>query len=193
MAGHDHPLIDAYLTIMTRQLPANAVEELADGLTETYRHHLSRGLDPDTAAAAAIAEFGEPDLVLAAFIRQSPGQRAARALLCSGPAVGFCWGATLITGHAWTWPVPAALRLAFGLTLLAAITTLAFAATSRHSYRRTRMTAAGGVGLITLDATMLATVLLIPQPLVWPMALAIPASLTRIALTARVMPRLLTR
>jgi hypothetical protein len=36
-------------------------------------------------------------------------------------------------------------------------------------------------------------VALIAPPFVWPLALAVPASLARIALTARMLPRLLAR
>lgn len=79
MAGDD--LIAAYLADLSGRLPADAVDELADGLTETYRRHLSTGVEPASAARAAIREFGEPEVVLAAFVAQSPGRRAARALL----------------------------------------------------------------------------------------------------------------
>jgi hypothetical protein len=56
--------------------------------------------------------------------------------------VGACRAAPLILGRAWTWPVPAAARLSFGAVMLLAVLALAVAATSRHSYRRTRPTAA---------------------------------------------------
>ena len=60
------------------QLPAPIVEELADGLDQTRQHYLTQGLDPGTAAAAAVAEFGEPGVIVAAFTRLSPARRAAR-------------------------------------------------------------------------------------------------------------------
>jgi len=186
-----HHLIDGYLAGLARRLPADAVDELADGLAETYLRHLSGGLDPDAAAGAALTEFREPDRVVAAFVRSAPGRRSARALLYSGPVVGSCWGTTLVVSHAWTWPVPAGPRLAFGLTLLAVVTGLAVAATGSRSYRRTRIAAAAGLGLIALDTAVLAAVALVAPPFAWPMALAIPASLTRITVTARFMPRLL--
>lgn len=191
MAGHE--LIDGWLATLARRLPAEAVEELADGLTETYQRHLSRGLDAGTAARAAVAEFGEPGLVLAAFVRQAPGRRVARALLGAGPAVGACWGATFGLGHAWAWPVPVPLRLAFGVILVAVVATLTVAATGRRSYRRTRCTAAAGLGVIGLDGAMLIALWLLAPPFVWPMALAVPASVVRMALTARAVPRLLAR
>jgi hypothetical protein len=133
MAGHH--LIDGYLAMLARQLPPDAVDELADGLTETYLRQRSAGLEPDAAARAAITEFGAPGTVLAAFAGQATGR----------------------------------------------------------GYRRTRLAAGAGLGLIGLDGTLLATVMLIAPPFAWPMALAVPASLARMVLTARVMPRLLAR
>ena len=189
MAGHD--LIDAYLATLARRLPAEVVDELADGLTETYQRHRSAGLPPVAAGRAAIAEFGRPEVVVAAFVRQAPGRRLALALLCSGPVVGLCWAVTLIAGHAWAWPVPGTLRVAFGATLLAVVTMLVLAASARRSYRRTRIAVAAGLGMIGLDGVILATVMLIGPPFVWPMALAVPASITRMALTAPVVARLL--
>jgi hypothetical protein len=189
MAGHD--LIETYLADLSGRLPADAVDELADGLTETYHRHLSTGVDGATAARRAIVEFGEPDAVLAAFVAESPGRRTARTLLWSGPTVGLCWGAALVAGRAWTWPVPAPLRLALGAALLTVIGTLVAAATARRSYHRTRLATIAGLVLIVLDSTMLTAVALVAVPFVWPMVLAVPASLTRLVLTARAMPRLL--
>ena len=194
MAGHDlsSAYLDAYLASLTGGLPAAAVDELADGLTETYRHHLDRGLSPDAAARAAVTEFGAPDVVLTAFVDQAPGRRAARILLTSGPVVGGCWGLALLAGHAWAWPIPAVVRLAFGGALLAVIAVLAAAATGHRSLRRTRLAAAGGIGLFGLDAAMLATAALTAPAATWPLAVAATASLTRMAVTARFAPRLLT-
>lgn len=186
-----HHLIDTYLLALARRLPADTVDELADGLSETYQRYRSSGLEEHAAVQAAIAEFGAPEEVIAAFVRQAPGRRAAWTLLCSGPIVGLCWGTTLIVDHAWTWPVPAGLRTAFGATLLAVIAMLALAATGRHSYRRTRIAVGAGIGMIGLDCAILATMMVIAPPFVWPMALAVPASLTRMTLTARLMPQLL--
>ena len=186
----DH-VIDAYVAALARRLPAEAVDELADGLTETYLTHRAAGRAPGAAAEAAIAEFGEPDVVVAAFVRQAPGRRAARALLCSGPLVGLSWGAALVLDRAQDWPVPVTVRAAFGTGLLAVIVLLVVAATGRRSYRRTRVAAGAGLGLIGLDGAMLAMMLLIAPPFVWPMAVAVPASLTRMALTSRAMPGML--
>lgn len=173
--------------------PPYVVDELADGLIETYRHHLTTGLPPAGAAVAAIDEFGGPGQISDAFVRQAPGRRTALILLASGPVSAACWGTTLVVGQAWTWPVPIAVAAVIGLTLLAVVAALVAAATSRLDYRRTRLAAAGGgVGLLLLDTAVPAAVLLVAPILVWPMALAIPASLTRLALTARSLPRVLT-
>jgi hypothetical protein len=189
MAGH--ALIDTHLATLARRLPAGAVDELADGLIETYQHHLARGLDQAAAAAAAVAEFGDTDQILAAFTRQAPGRRTALALLATGPVFAACWGPSLIMSHVWAWPIPNAAETAFGLALLGIVAILAIAATSQHHYGRTRLAAAGGIGLIVLDTAMLTAVLLAAPTLVWPMAIGIPASLARIAFTARSLPRVL--
>jgi hypothetical protein len=39
-------LIDDYLAELSADLPARIVEELADGLDETYRRYLGQGLAP---------------------------------------------------------------------------------------------------------------------------------------------------
>jgi hypothetical protein len=192
MAGHDlidgYDLIKDYLAALARRLPPDAVDELADGLVETYRRHRSAGLDPAASAATAVEEFGAPDVVVAAFVRQAPGRRVARLLLCWGPAVGLCWGSALLLGH---WPVPVAVRLAVGLPLLSVVAMLLVAATGRRSYRRTRLAAAAGIGVVGLDGALLLAVALTAPPFTWPLALAAPASLTRLVLTARAVPRLL--
>lgn len=125
-------VIEDYLSALSAELPAPIVEELADGLAETWQRHLGHGLEPDSAADAALAEFGDPSLILAEFTRLSPARRAARRLLVIGPVVGGCWGIALITGRAWSSPVPVAVRLVLGAALLAVIAALAAAALGRR-------------------------------------------------------------
>jgi hypothetical protein len=186
MASHE--LIESYLGYLSRRLPAGAVEELSDGLAETYRHYLSLGTDPAVAARSAVADFGDPVIVVSAFTRQAPGRRAALMMLATGPVVGVCWGATLVAGHAWTWPVAAGMRYVFGLTLLSVVALLVVAGTSRASYARTRIAAVGGSGLVVLDLAVLVTVFVAAPALTWPMAAAVLASLARVMLTLRVLP-----
>jgi hypothetical protein len=103
MAGDQ--LIEDYLAQLARRLPGSAVDELADGLTETWQHHMAAGLSPAASAVAAVAEFGTPDQIVAAFVALAPGRHMATRLLTSGPLVGACWAAGLIAGHAWIWPI----------------------------------------------------------------------------------------
>jgi len=48
----------------------------------------------------------DPQVIIAAFTQLSPARGAARRLLATGPLAGACWGTALITGRAWTWPIP---------------------------------------------------------------------------------------
>ena len=119
-------LIRDYLAALAAELPAPVVAELADGLEQTHRHYLGQGLDPGAAARAAVAEFGEPQVVVAAFTSASSARRAARELLVIGPVVGACWGAALILNRAWTWPVlPVGARILIGTGLITVIGLLA--------------------------------------------------------------------
>ena len=72
--------------------------------------------------------------------------------------------------------------------LLVTIAALVVAATSRRSYRRTRLTVLAGPGLIILDATVITAALLAAPALSWPLVTAIAASLTRITLTLAALP-----
>ena len=185
-------LIADYLTVLSAQLPAHIVEELADGLEQTRQHYLEQGLDPDAAAGAALAEFGRPDVIMAAFTRVSPPRRAARRLLTVGPAVGACWGTALITSRAWTWPVPDAARLLFGAVLMTVIGLLAAAAFGSHYRSVGRAGAAACVGITVLDAAMLVIVIVALPAVSWPLILAMTASTARIACTARTLRAVLT-
>lgn len=183
MAGH--PLIDAHVAGLARRLPRAAVDELQDGLSETFDHHLATGLPADAAARAAVSEFGTVDEIVEAFVRQSPGRRAARGLLLTGPLVGACWATALITGRAWTWSLPSPARPVAAVTLLVVVALLLVAATSRRSYRRSRMGAAAGVGLMVVDAVAVTGVVLLGPAVTVPVLVALSASSVRIVLTAR--------
>jgi hypothetical protein len=180
-----HHLIDTYLDELRRRLTDDAVDELADGLYETWHHFLGQGLTATDAAHAAIAEFGSPTQITGAFVSHSSGRTTARLLLATGPVVGASWGASLVAARAWSWPVPTAAAGAFALTLVGVVALLVAAATSRHDHRRTRLGHVGAVGLMALDIAMLAAVPLVAPVIVWPMAVAMTASLVRIAITGR--------
>jgi len=183
-------LITGYLAELEARLPATIVEELADGLEEAFARYRESGLDDDSATRAAIAEFGDPQLVAASFAAACPGRRLARRLLLTGPAVGLCWGALLITSRAWTWPVPDAARAAVGTVLLAAIAMLVHAALG-HSYRAvTRAAAAGCASLTLLDVTMIIVVLGLSLRPGWLVAVAMTTSGLRIVHNVQGLPRL---
>jgi hypothetical protein len=186
-------LISDYLAALAAQLPERVVEELADGLDQTRQHYVNQGLDADAAASAALAEFGEPNVIIAAFIRLSPVRRAARLLLATGPVVGACWGAALITGRAWTWPVPDLGRLLLGAALIGVIGLLAAAAFGRHYRPVGRAGAAGCIGIAALDTVLLIMVTVTIPTLIWPVIPAIAASAARATFTARILRPILAR
>jgi len=190
MAGHQ--LIDAYLAGLAGRLPADTVDELADGLLETWHHHLDNGLTAEPAARAAIAEFGSADRIADEFVAQAPGRRTARLLLATGPIMGACWAASLIATKVWAWPVPPMAGAAYALSLLGVVAMLIAAATSRHSYRRTRLGGLGALALVVLDTAMIGVVATLAPTTVWLIAVAVAASLARIGFTIRSLPSALT-
>jgi hypothetical protein len=184
-------LIGDYLAELSAQLPAPFVEELADGLHQTYQHHVHQGLDGHAAASAALAEFGEPHVIVAAFTRLSPARGAARRLLATGPIVGACWATALITGRAWTWPMPAAARLLLGAALISIIGLLTIAAFARHYRLVGRAGTAACAGTAALDALLITAALTNPA-LIWPAIPAIAASAARLTYTTRTLRPILT-
>lgn len=186
-------LIDDYLAGLRRRLPAPVAEEAAAGLLETYEHHLETGAGDQEAARAAVAEFGDLATVAGEFTRQAPGRHAARLLLATGPVAGSCWAVALIGGRAWTWPVPPTARLVFAAVLLLAVLALLAAATSRHSYQRTRLALLASPVILALDATAVTAALLVSPALTWALRAAVAVSLGRIALNGRTLPRLTAR
>ena len=178
-------LISSYLAVLAADLPASIVEELADGLAETHRSYLRQGLAPDLAAESAVAEFGEPQAIVAEFARVNPSRRAARRLLGIGPVVGACWAVALITDRAGAWPVPPAARILVGVALITIIALLAAAALTTRYRLAARTGIAGCIGIATLDAVLITGVTLSSAPMTWVMAGAMMASTARIAFAAR--------
>jgi HAAS domain-containing protein len=180
-------LIAEYLSALSRQLPGAVVEELSDGLEETYRRHVTLGLRPEAAARAAVAEFGDPRVIAAEFIRTHPARRAARRLLAAGPVVGSCWAVALIAGRAWTWPVPVIAAIVPGLALLTVAALLAVAAFGGR-YRATgRAGTAGCVGTIALDASLIVAVAVTDPVITWAAVAAMTVSAIRVGFSARLL------
>ncbi|HEU5426142.1 MAG TPA: hypothetical protein VFU74_04685 [Actinocrinis sp.] len=152
-------LIRDYRASLARRLPGTIVDELIDGLEQTYQRHLGAGLGQDVAAREALAEFGDPHTLMELFAAEASARRTARSLLATGPLVGACWATLLITARAWDWPMPTLARAGFGLLLCAVIALLAVAARTGN-YRRGRHAATlACLGLVTLDATLGAALL----------------------------------
>lgn len=176
-------LIPGYLDALSRQLPGPVVDELADGLDETYRRHLGLGLTSEAAARAAVTEFGDPGLIVAEFARVHPARRGARRLLAAGPVVGACWATALLTGHAWTWQVPLAARIVPGVLLATVVALLAVAARGIRYRPVGRAGTAGCVGTAALDGFMIIGVLAAHPAGSWAIAVAVTASAVRLGLS----------
>lgn len=183
-----HLLIDRHLSELSRRLPASALDEVSDGLIETFEHRLRGGLAPDQAAAAAVNEFGTVEEIAAAFTRLAPGRRTAMVLLLTGPVVGGSWAASLIALRAWSWPASAWVALCFGAILILTVAMLASVVIAKANYRRTRLTLVSGAATILLDASLLIVIVTVPPELVWPAAAAMSASLARIIYTSFALP-----
>jgi hypothetical protein len=186
-------VIRDYLAVLAAQLPASIAEELADGLAETYQSYLRQGLAPDLAARSAVADFGDPHVIVAAFARVNPARRGARRLLLTGPVVGGCWAVVLITGRAWAWPVPLLARIGLGLTLLMVIGLLTAAALGTRYGTAARAGIAGCLGIIALDVTMITGMTLVTSSMTWITLAAMAASTARIALSMQTLRPILTR
>ena len=179
-------LIRDYRAVLAAQLPASIVEELADGLAETYRSYLRQGLAPDLAV-------GDPHVIVSAFARVNPARRGARRLLLTGPVVGGCWATVLITSRAWAWPVPLAARIVLGLALLTVIGLLAAAALGTRYRPAARAGIAGCLGVTMLDTIMITGVMLAIPSMTWVTTGAMAASTARIALSVQTLRPILTR
>lgn len=179
-----------YVAALEAQLPAPVVRELAAGLDETRDRYVGEGLDAEAAARAAMAEFGRPAEIVAAFLQVSPVRRAARRLLVTGPLVGLCWVAVLVSDRSWTWPVPALMPAAPGVVLASTIALLIVASfgTRYRAVRRAGAAALAGVAL--LDASLIVSALLAgPATAWWLVAVAAVASAARAGFSARTLGR----
>ncbi|WP_327090360.1 hypothetical protein OIE66_06970 [Nonomuraea sp. NBC_01738] len=203
-----HKLIEAELAVLSARLPAQAVDELADGLWETYRARLALHGDSDAgesdlAAREAIAEFGDAELITTVFFRGSPWRQMVVTLLATGPVMAALWGGSLVAAQAWEWQIPFAMRMASGLVLLAIVATLLAVTRARRAYRRARGAAvSGAVALLMLDVGSLIALGLMMSPglgapgapgAAWLLTAAAAASLARIILTLRALPSALSR
>ena len=210
-------LVDAYLAELSGRLAGDAsaraaiVAELEDGLWAAIAARQARGLPPEEAARAAVAEFGEPRTVAAGFgpeLAAATGRRVGLGLLATGPLVGTSW--LLLVAATW-WRAgrepPAALGLVatlVGLVLAVAIpaAVLSVALSGRLSRwlpagpRSAATTAAAAAGAcVAGDLVLLAALLastMFAGGVAWPAALlAAGASSLRLSLAGRAARRCL--
>lgn len=176
----DHRLIAAYRHDLLARLPAELAEEVSDGLTDAQEEYVRRGLSPDQAAAAAVAEFGHPGTVADAFRSASPVLRLARILIATGPVVGACWAAALITARAWDWSIPLAAPVLVGLLLAASVAMLATASLTPRYQSLRRAGFAGCFAIAVLDVTVITTAMLLALDARWLVAIATSLSAVRL-------------
>jgi hypothetical protein len=207
-----------YLAVVTAQLtgPASAraaiIDELRDGLLAALELHQARRGSPQDATAAAIAEFGDPHAVAAAFAPELgavQARRVALGLLVTGPLVGLTWITAVAVNALPPWqqqltgPWLALPLVGLALAVACPALGLTVAATGRLGRRLGRRatfppTAAATAGLaaVVADLTLLAIIaghaLTAPGSSVSaPVILAVAASLTRVTLAGRAARRCL--
>ncbi|MDG6108758.1 hypothetical protein Daura_30655 [Dactylosporangium aurantiacum] len=142
-------VVTAYLDALTRRVPAGRREraairaELRDGLECAVQARVERGVEPADAARQAVGEFGPPEVVAGAFVRElcaTWAHRIAIGLLAGGPLVGVAWIAAA-PGPAGGWAdrvasaVSATSVYPFVLAVAVPAAVLAVAGTGRLMYR----------------------------------------------------------
>jgi HAAS len=197
------PRLAAYLTEVAARLHgprrqrARILAELHDGLGEAVADHARDGLTPDQAADAAIDQFGTPAEVAAAFAGELAITYARRTLawfVVTGPLVGIWW-LLLLRPQPWhTGPVAllAAIPVlpVIGVAIATAMGTFATTgrlmrwlpeATPRRALSATLAVAALA---LTADTVVIASYAWSAAPAQLLGAIAVAASLTRIACSA---------
>ena len=211
-----------YLAAVTAQLPGPVAarvavtDELCDGLLEALDTHRARGRSSQEATAAAMAEFGDPDTVAAAFgpeLAAVHARRVALGLLATGPLVGLAWITAVAVNalppwrHQLTGPWLALPLVGVALAVACPALGLTVAATGRLGRRLgggfgrraafpPTAAAVAGLAAVLADLTLLAILggqaFTSPGSLVWaPVMVAAGASLTRVALAGRAARRCL--
>jgi len=204
-----------YLSAVAAQLPGPpsarvaVTDELRDGLIEALDTHQGHGCSQAEATAAAIAEFGDPDTVAAAFgpeLGAVQARRVALGLLVTGPLVGLAWITAVAVNalppwrHQLTGPWLALPLVGLALAVAGPALGLTVATTGRLSrplgrvvHRATLPPTAAAVAAlaaVVADLTLLGIItghaLTSPGSSVWaPVILAASASLTRVTLAGR--------
>jgi hypothetical protein len=203
--------IARYLDALAGALPTTAppvlrreiVAEIEDGLREAVARQRARGLDPGGAAAAGVAEFGDPAEVAAGFageLAAAAARRVGLRLLLTGPLIGLTWLTLVTLGAAGRRPPGLPLLVPLLLALLALAVpsaVLSVALTGRLSRRLPgRPGLASGAALLAARLCMVADAGLLgaltlwagtagPGPLWVPAVAAATASTLRLILAGR--------
>jgi len=188
------------------------VTEFEDGLWTATIAYQTRGLPPEEAARAAVAEFGDPRIVGAGFgpeLAAATGRRVGLSLLTTGPLVGLSW--LLLAAATWRWtgqePPAAALGLVavlVGLALVVAVPAAVLSVAVSGRLSRWLLTgpqvgataaAVAASACVAGDLVLLGGLLasaVLAGGLAWPAALlATGASSTRLSLAGRAARRCL--
>ena len=217
----DRDAVTDYLAAVAAQLTgppsarAAVTDELRDGLMEALETHQARGCSPQEATVAAIAEFGDPDTVAAAFgpeLGAVQARRVALGLLVTGPLVGLTWIAAVVVNVLPPWrhqligPWLALPLVGLALAVAGPALGLTVAATGRLGRRLGRVVrretlpptaaAVAALAAVVADLTLLGIItghaLTSPGSYVWaPVIVAASASLTRVTLAGRAARRCL--
>lgn len=175
-------LITTQLHALRSRLPEHLYEEVADGLLETYQAQLKRHPQPADAARAAVTEFGDADTITRATCLNSSWHHLSTVLLTTGPALGGIWAVTLLSQQTWVTSLPDEIRICYGAALLTAIALLLSGRLETHAYQKGhRQVLAASIVLIVLDLTMCAVVLHSTATIGGAAAIALTASLLRVA------------
>ena len=194
------PAVAAYLCDLTARLhgPRRRREailtELRDGLDHATDDHLAAGLPPERATTAAITQFGTPQAVADAFSGELATAYARGTIACfiaTGPLVGVWW---LLLLHPSPWrtgliALVAAIPVVPLIVIAVAAASATLATTGRlmrwlpETSPRRALAATTAIAALCLigDLTMITIYLLSGMPARPLAAVAIAASLTRIA------------
>lgn len=214
-------LIDAYLADISGVFPgpgrrrADLLAELRSGLLDAFDSHSASGLPADSAAEAAISEFGDPRELAAAFcpdLTAALSRRLATALALAAAPIGLLWAFAAQASdhglrHGVSWSAVGLLPVPFtaAAAIICAAVALATAVVTGRAARRLprlpriapAVAAVGGFGTAASDLAIL--VLLVHQlatapdqlaPV--PVAVATIVTLTRLVMAPRAAHRCLT-
>jgi hypothetical protein len=157
-------VVGDYLAVLESGLPVGRrsrtriLAEISDGLACAVQDQRDRGASPAAAAHRAVAEFGDPRALAAAFVRQlgpAVAHRAGLALIITGPFVGSAWVAAV--------GFPAGVVMILAITVPAAILASTGAGRpSRHLRVPARVVTAAAlvatIGCVAADLSLLVAV-----------------------------------